>query len=163
MLLLLLRPQTDVNCSAIRRHMASLLQRYGAPLLLLNLLRSSPRAAHSAENQQIAPLGFSAATSRLSRQKHSQQGLGCTAEETVAVAIEAANAAARKTEDSPSEEAATATVAEQESCLGNEYRRAVAALNSVSSAAVTVAAVTFLLLLPLMMHCFLVMRNLLLF
>lgn len=37
--------QTDVHFSATRRHVASLMQRYGAPLLLLNLLREAEAPA----------------------------------------------------------------------------------------------------------------------
>ncbi|OEH73576.1 hypothetical protein cyc_06709 [Cyclospora cayetanensis] len=89
---------TDVNWSAIRRHMASLLQRYGSPLLLVNLLRSSPRKSVAAAASQTSPR---------------------------------AGAAIASLDDWYSEEAAaTATIAEQEAHLGEEYRRAVDVLNA---------------------------------
>ncbi|KAL8438172.1 hypothetical protein ACSSS7_000407 [Eimeria intestinalis] len=57
---------TDVNCSATRRHMASLLQRYGAPLLLLNLLRNSG-APHRMRFQQPGTAAALAAAASAAR------------------------------------------------------------------------------------------------
>ena len=106
--------------------MAGLLQRYGAPLLLLNLLRSSPRLGPPVAVKQTAPRALSAAAASPGEQQ--QQGLRAAAEAAMC-------AFAENEENSHSEEApAAATVAEQEACLGEEYRRAVAALNAVSYA-----------------------------
>ncbi|XP_026194341.1 uncharacterized protein LOC34622814 [Cyclospora cayetanensis] len=129
---------TDVNWSAIRRHMASLLQRYGSPLLLVNLLRSSPRKSVAAAASQTSPRA-GAASASLRGAEHPQVQQWQTQQQPGGRAAGAAAAAAESSPAVPvaslddwysEEAAATATIAEQEAHLGEEYRRAVDVLNA---------------------------------
>lgn len=114
--------------------MASLLQRYGAPLLLLNLLRSSPRLSLPSEDPEAAASrrgaakAASAACASRGNSQERQQQQHARSEATAALA------AATLADDNEgySDETAAVTVAEQEGCLGAEYCKAVKVLNQVS-------------------------------